>query len=270
MPLLTTKQALGLVVWGSLILGLGGCSTLGGGHEETNWDFSRPYPNLPPARSPHSTGQVSGSFATIEGIYPTKLRELFSKSPEGRRSSGGRYKQGMISPPSAQAWPVSAHGINHDGGSRLPLYYQTPLPSVLFWQAEEALLNGHNQLAYQYLEQAVLSNPNDPFLWQKAALVALRANEPEMASELARQALERFPECALLWQVAALARYRMGDFAAAEQAARRAISLDNRYPLSYFLVGAALHQQGQIPQAVGYLEHAARLDPRFAPTGPLP
>ncbi|HOM17995.1 MAG TPA: hypothetical protein PLQ00_11745, partial [Thermoguttaceae bacterium] len=81
-------------------------------------------------------------------------------------------------------------------------------------------------MAWQYLEQAILCDPENPALWRAAALAALRANEPEMASRLTTQALERFPESALLWQVGALARYRMGDFAGAEEAAKRAISLD--------------------------------------------
>ncbi len=184
----------------------------------------------------------------------------------GSESFDSTSKGAQLSPPLVVGGTKPPARFNHNAGKAPPLNRNTAEPFLFIVQAEDAFASGRNLLAYQYLEHAIFLNPNDPVLWQKAALVALRANEAEMASRLAQEGLERFPESAQLWQVAALAQYRMGDFRGAEDAARQAISLDKQSGLSYFLVGAALHQQGQRGQAVGYFQQAARLEPRFAPS----
>ena len=253
------------VLWWGLLLSLGGCTTVGG--EEKRWDFSRPYQNVPPARSPHPAWDESPSAKASGGIFLPKLSSFLSPPSRGSPPSNNTSKEGDISPLSATGWAERPAAFADHGGQKTPLSVDPSPSPLLLRQAEEAFAYGRNQLAYQYLEQAVLANPEDPVLWQKAALVALRANEPEMASRLAWQAVQRFPDSPVLWQVVAIARYRMGDFPGAEEAARQAISLDNRYALSYFLIGAALQRQGEAGEAVPYFEQAARLDARFAPAG---
>jgi len=254
-----------LVLWWGLLLSLGGCTTIGG--EEKRWDFSRPYQSVPPVRSPHPAWEESASAKASGGIFLPKLAGLLSPSSREPPPNNNAPKEGYLSLSSTVDWTEPPSAFTQHGVPKAHLPGGTAPPPLLLRQAEEAFANGRNQLAYQYLEQAVLANPGDPVLWQKAALVALRANEPEMAARLAWQAVQRFADSPVLWQLVALARYRMGDFPGAAEAARQAISLDNRYALSYFLVGAALQRQGQAGEAVPYFEQAARLDPRFAPPG---
>ena len=251
------------VVWWGLLVSLGGCTTLGG--EEKRWDFSRPYQSVPPARSPHAPSNGSASAKAPGEFFLAKLVRFFSPPSGGSAPSNNTAQEGDITPLFAADWAEPPSAFTDLGGQKPPRFPNPPPPPLLLRQAEEAFANGRKQLAYQYLEQAVLANAEDPVLWQKAALMALRANEPVMASRLAWQATERFPDSPVLWQLVALARYRMGDFPGAAEAAWQAISLDNRYALSYFLVGAALQRQGHAGEAVPYFERAARLDARFAP-----
>jgi len=256
-----------MVLWmvGGAILG---CSSLSGGLQgEKSWDFSRPYQTLPPARAPHEKIKQNSPVEGFFALLSPKWGGIFSPSPSTPPLVGKEptKKEGGIPPASMETQKAGAYKTTPMEDNYTNRNRDKSSAHLLLSEAQQALANGRNQLAWKYLEQAILCDPNDPTLWQAAAMLALRANQPEMASRLASQAVERFPESVFLWQMGALARYRMGDFAGAEEAARRAISLDNRHALSYFLVGAALDRQGQASQAVAYFHQAARLDSKYAP-----
>lgn len=247
---------------------LAGCTSLS--QEQTGsktWDFSRPYHTQAPARSPHVTSQKSPPLGGLFTAESPKRGNISSHSSSPAQSEKADPKDSPSSPEKVSEGESSPLDTPQRGGSSVETKEKTSV-SLLLCEAQEALDQNRNPLAWQDLQQAILCDPADPALWRAAAMVPLRANQPEMASRLASQALQRFPDSAALWQIQALALYREGDFPGAEKAAQQAISLDKRSALSYFLLGAALHQQGQTPQAEAYFHQAASLNPQYANPAP--
>ncbi|MBN1909535.1 MAG: tetratricopeptide repeat protein [Pirellulales bacterium] len=134
----------------------------------------------------------------------------------------------------------------------------------LFRQAEQALVAGSPQHAWDLLQTAAVQNPGDPQIPTTAAVILLRYNRPDLAVALARDALNAFPQSAALLRVLGTAYYRQGEYQSSQLVLQQALSLDKSNGLAYFLMGCTLTKLGQPAQAEEHFRQARRLDKMFA------
>jgi len=98
----------------------------------------------------------------------------------------------------------------------------------------------------------------------RAATLALRHEQPELARELALLGLERYRDQAGLWRALATSQYRLGEDRGCQVSLQQSLQLDTSHPLTYFLLGSVLERQGQREAARQNFERARSIDPRYS------
>jgi predicted Zn-dependent protease len=132
-----------------------------------------------------------------------------------------------------------------------------------FAEAARAFVAGDAAAARSLLTRLITSEPDNPHLLIRAAVMALRHEQPDTAVFLLQPTAGRFSDTAALQRTLGTAYYRMGDYRSAERALKQALSLDNSNALAYLLMGCTLEKLGQAGAAKGHFEEARRLDPRL-------
>ena len=144
--------------------------------------------------------------------------------------------------------------LTHDEG---------PLPGEWLQAGAEALASGSAREAMSCFDEARALAPDDPHIPNAAAVLSLRANQPDLAATLLEDAMKRFPREASLYLTLGTAYYRLGDYAASQHVLGQALSLDKSSALSYFLMGCTLAKTGQSEAAEAHFRQAHRIDSRY-------
>jgi tetratricopeptide (TPR) repeat protein len=130
-------------------------------------------------------------------------------------------------------------------------------------EAEAAFERGDVQRARDLLTKVVSLEPNTPQVPIRAAVLALRHRQPQLAVFVLQPLEKQFSDSAPFFRTLGTAYYRQADYRRAQSALQQALSLDNSNALAYVLMGCTLEKLGQNEAAATHLEQAARLDPRL-------
>src|SRR5262249_29592276 len=103
--------------------------------------------------------------------------------------------------------------------------------------AERALAGGDAAKARRLLSQVLSQNSDNPQVPVRAAVLALRYEQADMAIYLLQPAATRFSDSAAVSRTLGMAQYRKGNYTAAQTALSRALSLDKSNALAYLLMG---------------------------------
>jgi predicted Zn-dependent protease len=219
------------------------------------------------ARSQHMMGLLlEATEQDAEAIvYYQRAAELEPQNEQyaqSCRTSAGAFEEplaeGDSPPPPAHPSAIALASNRQpevaggDGGSKRPLA-----------EAERAFVAGDLPTARLLLTQAIAREPDNPELVVRAAVLALRHEQPDTAVLLLQPAAGRFSDSAAIPCTLATAYYRQGDYGAAQRALQQALSLDNSNALAYLLMGCTLEKLGQSAAAKSQFEQARRLDPRL-------
>jgi len=134
----------------------------------------------------------------------------------------------------------------------------------LLSDAQRQLAAGDATTARRTLQQAVATSPDDVRLTVRAAVLALRAEQSELAVALLEPAAMRHTDSAVVHRTLATAYYRQKEYYAAQRSLERALSLDKSNALAYLLMGCTLEKLGNQSAAKSYFDEAGRLDPRLS------
>ena len=130
-------------------------------------------------------------------------------------------------------------------------------------EAEAALARGDTARARDLLTKVVSLDPDAPQVPIRAAVLALRHRQPQLATFVLQPLERRWTDSAAFWRTLGTAYYRQADYPRAQRALQQALSLDNSNALSYVLMGCTLEKLGQTETAAEHHEQARRLDPRL-------
>jgi tetratricopeptide (TPR) repeat protein len=136
--------------------------------------------------------------------------------------------------------------------------------SEALYRLEEALSQKDAAAAHAAVEDLAAAAPDNPQIRIKAAVIALRHENADLAAEIATAATLRFPKSAEAFRILGTAHYRLRQYSAAQSALASALTLDGKSALSNFLMGCTLNKLGKAEAAASHFARAAELDPRFA------
>jgi tetratricopeptide (TPR) repeat protein len=147
--------------------------------------------------------------------------------------------------------------------SRVRSASERPEVERAFDDAERQLIAGDIPAARDALARAVSFESDKPRLPIRAAVLALRHQQPQLAVFVLRPLADRFVDSAAFQRTLGTACYRAGDYPSAQSALEQALSLDKSSALAYLLMGCTLEKLGHLEAARTHLEQARRLDPRL-------
>ena len=126
-------------------------------------------------------------------------------------------------------------------------------------QAAADLQRGELDRARNNFRQAVRAEPDNPDIPVKAAISALRLNQPDLAVAILQPAGELFRGSARIYRILGVAHYRSGNYKSSQVALQQALSLDKSRALSYFLMGCTLAKLGETESAEAHYLQARQL-----------